>query len=387
MADVVISPNMLLPVPVVGVEPGPQFAIDINACLQLLDEHNHSSGKGVPISPNGLNINDDLPFNDNNATELRSLRFEDQVSALSDMADISCLYSVTGGTNGSNLYFNTGDGTQVPIVVNGGVAGAPGNITGLVSPASASYVSGSQTFVFESQANQAANIDVASITLRAPIPNSPGITINAASPVPADYNLVLPGSLPSSDAAVVVSPAGNVAYSIGAFMPTGAVIPYAGASAPAGFLIADGAAVSRTTYAALFGIIGTTFGVGDGSTTFNIPSLVQRFPFGANGTYPRGSVGGNILINPTTNQLPAHSHNITDPGHAHDLRAGNGSAGAEDRLTVNNAAGGAFVTIPPGASQGVVTATTGITITDTTGDGDPINILNPYLALNYIIKV
>lgn len=54
--------------------------------------------------------------------------------------------------------------------------------------------------------------------------------------------------------------------------PTGAMIPYAGASAPAGYLLCNGSAVSRTTYAALFAVIGTTYGSGDGSTTFNVPN-------------------------------------------------------------------------------------------------------------------
>lgn len=61
------------------------------------------------------------------------------------------------------------------------------------------------------------------------------------------------------------------------FIPIGTIIPYLGSStvAPVGFLKCDGSAISRTIYAALFDIIGTTFGVGDGSTTFNIPTYAQ----------------------------------------------------------------------------------------------------------------
>ena len=61
----------------------------------------------------------------------------------------------------------------------------------------------------------------------------------------------------------------------------GVVSPYAGSSAPSGWLICDGSAVSRTTYASLFAITSTTFGVGDGSTTFNLPDLRSRIPVGA----------------------------------------------------------------------------------------------------------
>lgn len=62
--------------------------------------------------------------------------------------------------------------------------------------------------------------------------------------------------------------------------PPGAVIPYAGSTAPEGWLLCNGAAVSRTTYAALFDLIGTTFGVGDGSTTFNVPDMRSKMPIG-----------------------------------------------------------------------------------------------------------
>jgi microcystin-dependent protein len=59
--------------------------------------------------------------------------------------------------------------------------------------------------------------------------------------------------------------------------PKGTVIAFAGNSAPAGYLICNGAAVSRTTYAGLFAVIGTTYGAGDGSTTFNLPDLTDKF--------------------------------------------------------------------------------------------------------------
>lgn len=64
-------------------------------------------------------------------------------------------------------------------------------------------------------------------------------------------------------------------------VPTGAILPYGGSSAPSNFLLCDGTAVSRSTYGTLFGIIGTTFGIGNGSTTFNLPNLKNRVPMGA----------------------------------------------------------------------------------------------------------
>jgi len=65
-------------------------------------------------------------------------------------------------------------------------------------------------------------------------------------------------------------------------IPTGLITMYGAATAPSGFLLCDGSAVSRSTYAALFGVIGETWGVGDGSTTFNVPDMRNIVPYGAN---------------------------------------------------------------------------------------------------------
>lgn len=99
-------------------------------------------------------------------------------------------------------------------------------------------------------------------------------------------------------------------------LPSGVVLPYGGSSAPSGYLMADGSAVSRTTYAALFAIYGTTFGAGDGSTTFNLPDLRQRFPLGkaASGTgNTLGATGGAIDHTHTYSDLPQHNHSVDPP--------------------------------------------------------------------------
>ena len=60
-------------------------------------------------------------------------------------------------------------------------------------------------------------------------------------------------------------------------LPIGSYIQFAGSQAPVGFLVCNGGEISRTTYSALFAVIGTTYGSGDGSTTFNLPDLTDRF--------------------------------------------------------------------------------------------------------------
>jgi microcystin-dependent protein len=110
------------------------------------------------------------------------------------------------------------------------------------------------------------------------------------------------------------------------FFP-GFVTDYAGAAAPAGWLLCDGQAYSRTTYAALFaalGGIGSPWGQGDGSATFNVPDLRGRvtigFGQGAGLTNrPLGGTGGeeNHLL--TLGEIPSHTHAVNDPGHAHSV--------------------------------------------------------------------
>jgi microcystin-dependent protein len=74
-------------------------------------------------------------------------------------------------------------------------------------------------------------------------------------------------------------------------MPTGVILPYGGTTAPTGWLACDGTAISRTTYASLFTSIGTSFGVGDGSTTFNLPDLRGRFPRFNDRMFPGDAAG------------------------------------------------------------------------------------------------
>lgn len=97
--------------------------------------------------------------------------------------------------------------------------------------------------------------------------------------------------------------------------PIGGVMDFAGTSAPAGWLFCDGSAVSRTTYAALFAVIATTYGVGNGTTTFNLPNSVDRFRVGAGSTYALAATGGAATVNSAHDHTGApHTHPQT---HAH----------------------------------------------------------------------
>ena len=99
----------------------------------------------------------------------------------------------------------------------------------------------------------------------------------------------------------------------------GMVEHFATPVAPPGWLVANGAAVSRTAYSTLFAAIGTAYGAGDGSTTFNVPNVLNRFIVGSGGVYGNNTVGGS-----TDATLVSHTHTatsyVTDPGHKHALQ-------------------------------------------------------------------
>lgn len=104
---------------------------------------------------------------------------------------------------------------------------------------------------------------------------------------------------------------------VDARMESGTIVMYGAASAPSGWLLCDGSAVSRTTYADLFAVIGTTWGNGDGSTTFNVPNFQNRFPVGSGDTYSANDQGGANSVTLTTAQMPSHTH--TGPSHTHSV--------------------------------------------------------------------
>jgi len=112
-------------------------------------------------------------------------------------------------------------------------------------------------------------------------------------------------------------------------MPAGAIIVYAGASEPPGWLFADGREVSRTVYPELYAAIGTTYGAGDGSTTFNLPNLKSRFPLGKADSGTGSTLGGAGGALDHTHTAPSHTHSQANhdhpishthsvPGHHHD---------------------------------------------------------------------
>jgi microcystin-dependent protein len=168
-------------------------------------------------------------------------------------------------------------------------------------------------------------------------------------------------------------------------IPTATIVPWSDSSIPSGFLECNGSAVSRTTYADLFAIVGTTYGSGNGSTTFNVPDLQDNVAVsksnnktlgstgGANTVSSTGNVGGSTAnATLTTAQLAQHRHDIElrDPGGSYPLgiSAGYHTGGMQSP------------TFYEGSSTGHAhNMSANFT-------GDATSVLQPYLTVVYIIK-
>jgi len=161
---------------------------------------------------------------------------------------------------------------------------------------------------------------------------------------------------------------------IGRIAPTGVVLPFAGASIPSGWLLCAGTAVSRTTYANLFAVISTTYGVGDGSSTFNIPDLQSRAPVGHNSSDTNhdvlGETGGAATVTLALTDVPAHGH---------EIYGSTGGGGTPYRKVVtslgDNYTGGLYTV--RGTSAEI----------EQVGGGGAHNNLQPYITLYYIIAI
>ena len=201
----------------------------------------------------------------------------------------------------------------------------------------------------------------------------------------------------------------------------GAIKPWGKATAPAGYVLCDGAAISRTDYADLFAVISTTYGAGNGSTTFNVPNLQGKTPQGYDGsTYNLAATGGANTVTVavtnnqavsatstvtnnqsvtmtgdigntslTTAQLASHTHTLLlrgGPTGSGRLQSNQGrfsytASGSEGSGTAHNHSTGTLA----GTLTGTVAVTTTGTLTGTVA-ASGTNSFSPYVVVNYIIK-
>ena len=168
-------------------------------------------------------------------------------------------------------------------------------------------------------------------------------------------------------------------YSNNSHIPIGSGMDYYGSTPPENYLFADGSEISRIVYAALFNIIGTTYGAGDGITTFNLPDKRERISVmykenSTNGTSgatlgTMGAKGGEFKHTMTANELPRHNHKLS----ANSLLAYHSGIGD---ITF----GGSIGRVHDNQSSDQI-------YTEVMGNTAPFNIMQPYLVCNYIIRV
>ena len=166
-------------------------------------------------------------------------------------------------------------------------------------------------------------------------------------------------------------------------IPTGTIVPWSDSSIPTGFLECNGAAVSRSTYSALFAIIGTTYGTGDGSSTFNVPNLQDNVAVGKSNNKALASTGGANTVQSTGNvagstanatlttaQLASHSHPVSIGGFTPS--GGSGAEANPSKSTGGTGSAGSGT----GHSHNMSANFT----------GDSTSVLQPYLTIIYVIK-
>lgn len=230
---------------------------------------------------------------------------------------------------------------------------------------------------------------------------------------------------------------GQVLGLFAALVPTGTILDYAASAAPSGaaWLLCDGSAVSRTTYAALFAAIGIIWGAGDGTSTFNLPDFRRAASIGSGGSgsfgTTTGSAGGSETRAMTLAELvthahtvndpthahsvndpshvhgvndPSHAHAVSDPGHAHSYTAtvsgiatyatgfpfqgygpvGAATAGSGTGIGIFGAVTGIFLSAAV-TGIGIFGAATGITVANT-GSGGAMNMMQPSRVVTKIIR-
>lgn len=167
----------------------------------------------------------------------------------------------------------------------------------------------------------------------------------------------------------------NALYaSIPLAVPPGILSPYAGGTTPTGWILCNGQAVSRSVFSALFTAIGTLFGVGNGTTTFNVPDMRGRVPLGLDNL---GGSSANRVVATQADTMGQNAgeenHTLTTtemPSHSHDIQTGNSNPQARQVMAAGD---NSLVTVGSG-------------IVKNTGGGATHNNMQPYISVSYIIK-
>ena len=280
-----------------------------------------------------------------------------------------------------------------------------GNVTvpaGTVSSLPVSFTGDTNTGFFKNSADdfsivtggtRRAHVDSNGITIRdrkalrlRDTSNSNFIAIQAPSNVSSDITLTLPNSDGNANDVLQSDGSGNLSFTaLPQAVPTGSVHMMATTTAPSGYLKCDGSAVSRSTYAALFTIIGTTWGAGDGSSTFTLPDLRGEFVRGWDDG--RGVDSGRNFASSQTDNNKQHNHtasatsSVTDPGHFHSVGSNNSDSGEGNTFNDRSDQPNTRTLTTDSASTGITVSTSVSVANDGGSEARPRNI-----TMMYVIK-
>ncbi len=289
MADVIITPNMSLPTPTPGVDPGPDYGNNNNQCFNIIDGHNHTPGSGVQITPLGLDINIDLPIGGNDLTQVGGIDFISPGTS-SETLRLYTAPSTGGGID--DLFFNDAAGNVIQLtkagIVNATAASIPGQ----------SYAGGTFTWKQGAGSTTPANFDIGSIIIRPNVAATTyGVELTPPSGISSQYDLVLP-AIPSTTSILQLDNSGNITSTL---IQDNSTIVISGNTleVPAGGItttqIANGTILPGN-------IASTTFGLSinptvvsfttAGSYTFTVPATVSRLFVFAVGGGGGGGGGG-----------------------------------------------------------------------------------------------
>ena len=289
--------------------------------------------------------------------------------------------NVTAGGTLSHAFTSTYSTANVPIRVPDGSASAP-SLTNTGDENTGIFFGAADEVSISTGGTERAQFDSNGLSVLAQksvryydSDSSHYVELKAASTVTSNVTLTLPTSDGDADQFLKTDGSGNLSFASigsGSLVPTASVFALATSTVPSGYLECDGAAVSRTTYADLFAAIGTTYGSGNGASTFNVPDLRGEFIRGWDNS--RGVDSGRTLGSTQSDENKSHNHTITDPGHNHQVNINVYQQGAGPNASTDMANRAGNTTSS--------TSTTGISLAASGGtESRPRNV-----AMMYVIK-
>ena len=360
---------------------GASVRSDINAILEAIKTCN--SGGSDPSNPEQFMFYADTA--DNNNLKIRNAANNAFTTIGSvDEANLGLLPRA-GGTMTGQLLGDDGSGAGSPAYAFDGDTD-----TGM-------FRSGANTIGFSTAGTTRVSISDSGLDMTNALPirfqdssGAPFVSLKSPSALSGNVDLTLPSSIVSGGFMQTDS-SGNLSFQIVAGVPSGAVFCIAVASVPSGYLECNGQSVSRTTFAALFAVIGTQYGASN-SSTFKVPDLRGEFIRGFDNG--RGVDSGRSVASSQSHQHPQHNHavsassssSVTDPGHTHTMNMNQGNI---------ISSGGAFGLKDSGTATRINSNSTGISVSTSTsisqsnrgGTSNSSETRPRNIAMMYVIKV